>query len=57
MKAVVTAIPDVLVIEPQVFSDQRGFFYESFNQKKFSALIGRQVDFVQDNHSYSMRSW
>jgi dTDP-4-dehydrorhamnose 3,5-epimerase len=56
MKAVVTAIPDVLVIEPQVFSDQRGFFYESFNQKKFSALIGRQVDFVQDNHSYSMRN-
>ncbi len=48
-----TAISDVLLIEPQVFGDDRGFFFESFNHAKFEAAIGRQVQFVQDNHSKS----
>lgn len=50
-----TAIADVLVIEPRVFGDDRGFFFESFNRKAFEAAIGRAVDFVQDNHSLSAR--
>ncbi len=53
MQAVQTSIPDVLIIEPKVFGDARGFFYESYNQKKFEQLVGRSVDFVQDNHSRS----
>lgn len=53
MKAVPTAIPDVLIFEPEVFGDARGFFYESFNQTQFDAAVGRRVDFVQDNHSKS----
>lgn len=53
MKITPTAIPDVLVIEPKVFGDARGFFYESFNQKAFDDAIGNQVEFVQDNHSRS----
>lgn len=56
MKATPTSIPDVLVIEPDVFGDERGFFFESFNQKKFEQAISRQVDFVQDNHSRSVKS-
>lgn len=55
MKATPTAIPDVILIEPDVFGDERGFFFESFNQQKFEAAIGRKVDFVQDNHSKSVR--
>jgi dTDP-4-dehydrorhamnose 3,5-epimerase len=55
MKAIATAIPDVLVIEPAVFGDARGFFYESWNRRAFSTLVGRDVDFVQDNHSASAR--
>ena len=55
MKAIATAIPDVVVIEPAVFGDARGFFFESWNRKAFSALVGREVDFVQDNHSASER--
>ena len=55
MKAVPTSIPDVLVIEPAVFGDARGFFYESWNRRRFSELVGRDVDFVQDNHSKSAR--
>jgi dTDP-4-dehydrorhamnose 3,5-epimerase len=51
-----TAIPEVLVIEPKVFGDERGFFFESFNQAKFEAAIGRQVSFVQDNHSKSAKN-
>ncbi|MGF6179708.1 dTDP-4-dehydrorhamnose 3,5-epimerase [Massilia sp. UYP32] len=47
------AIPDVLRIEPRVFGDERGFFYESFHQGRFEEAIGRQVTFVQDNHSKS----
>lgn len=47
------AIPDVLRIEPRVFGDERGFFYESFHQARFEDAVGRQVNFVQDNHSKS----
>ncbi|MFV3307168.1 dTDP-4-dehydrorhamnose 3,5-epimerase [Pseudomonas sp. NY15181] len=55
MKVTPLAIPDVLVIEPQVFGDSRGFFLESYNQQKFEQAIARKVDFVQDNHSRSSR--
>lgn len=55
MKAIQTSIPDLLIIEPTVFGDERGFFYESFNRKKFAELTGRDVDFVQDNHSLSVK--
>lgn len=50
-----TAIPDVLIIEPKVFEDDRGFFFESFNKNDFSAAVGQQVTFVQDNHSLSKK--
>ena len=56
MKVTPTNIPEVLVIEPKVFGDERGFFFESFNQAKFDAAIGRQVHFVQDNHSKSAKN-
>ena len=49
------SIPDLLLIEPEVFSDERGFFFESFNQKDFEVAIGRKVSFVQDNHSKSSK--
>ena len=55
MKITPTAIPDVLVIEPKVFGDARGFFYESFNQKAFNEATGLDVNFVQDNHSRSTK--
>ncbi len=55
MQAIPTAIPDVVIIEPKVFGDDRGFFYESFNRRKFAALTGHDVDFVQDNHSRSAK--
>lgn len=55
MHCVPTAIPDLLIIEPTVFGDARGFFFESFNQKSFVALTGVDVNFVQDNHSRSAR--
>jgi dTDP-4-dehydrorhamnose 3,5-epimerase len=55
LKAIRTAIPDVLVIEPAVFGDARGFFFESWNQRAFDAAAGREVRFVQDNHSASAR--
>ncbi|MFZ3182675.1 MAG: dTDP-4-dehydrorhamnose 3,5-epimerase [Pseudomonas sp.] len=48
-------IPDVVLLEPKVFGDERGFFYESFNQQSFEAAIGRRVNFVQDNHSCSAK--
>ena len=51
-----TSIPDVLVIEPKVFGDDRGWFFESFNEKDFSAAVGKLVSFVQDNHSSSKRA-
>ncbi len=50
-----TAIPDVLIIEPKVFSDDRGWFLESFNEKDFSAAVGHSVTFIQDNHSSSKK--
>lgn len=53
MKITPTSLPEVLVIEPQVFGDSRGFFYESFNARKFAELTGVQAEFVQDNHSKS----
>lgn len=53
MKVTATVIPDVLVLEPKVFGDSRGFFLESFNAKAFHEAVGRQVEFVQDNHSRS----
>ena len=56
MKLIHTAIPDVLIIEPKVFGDQRGYFYESFNRRQFASLIGRDLDFVQDNHSRSKKN-
>jgi dTDP-4-dehydrorhamnose 3,5-epimerase len=55
MKATPLAIPAVLLLEPQVFGDARGFFFESFNQARFEAATGRSVQFVQDNHSCSAR--
>ncbi|SEA73594.1 dTDP-4-dehydrorhamnose 3,5-epimerase [Variovorax sp. YR216] len=55
MKVTPTAIPDVLILEPKVFGDARGFFFESFNQKVFDEAVGRHVEFVQDNHSRSAR--
>jgi dTDP-4-dehydrorhamnose 3,5-epimerase len=55
MKITALAIADVLLIEPQIFGDERGFFFESFNQAQFDAAVGRKVTFVQDNHSRSMR--
>ena len=55
MNAFRLAIPDVVLIEPQVFFDERGFFFESFNCEQFEKAIGREVRFVQDNHSGSVR--
>ena len=55
MKITPTAIADVLVIEPKVFGDARGFFYESFNQKAFNQATGLNLNFVQDNHSRSAK--
>ncbi len=56
MNVIPTAIPNVLIIEPKVFGDERGFFFESFNHRQFAELIGRNVDFVQDNHSRSAKN-
>lgn len=53
MKATPTAIPDVIILEPKVFGDSRGFFFESFNQQVFNQVIGQKIQFVQDNHSRS----
>lgn len=55
MNIIDTKIPDVKIIEPKVFGDDRGFFLESFNQSIFDKAIGRHVDFVQDNHSMSKK--
>lgn len=56
MIVIKTAIPDVLILEPKVFGDERGFFFESYNQQTFEELIGRKVTFVQDNHSKSKKN-
>jgi len=55
MNVIDTAIPEVLVLEPKVFGDARGFFYESFNRQVFTNATGLNPDFVQDNHSRSLR--
>ena len=56
MKVTPTSLPDVLLIEPQVFGDERGFFFESFNERAFAEKTGIQARFVQDNHSRSARN-
>lgn len=56
MRVINTHIPDLLIIEPTVFNDERGFFYESFNAREFAALSGIDVEFVQDNHTRSKKS-
>lgn len=53
MNVIETEIPEVLIFEPKVFGDDRGFFFESFTQKKFEEAVGREIVFVQDNHSKS----
>ncbi|EBA8875213.1 dTDP-4-dehydrorhamnose 3,5-epimerase, partial [Salmonella enterica] len=55
MNVIKTEIPGVLIFEPKVFSDERGFFMESFNQKVFEEAVGRKIEFVQDNHSKSTK--
>ncbi|MBN8283066.1 dTDP-4-dehydrorhamnose 3,5-epimerase [Zoogloea sp.] len=55
MKVIETAIPDLLILEPKVFGDARGFFMESFNARSFHEATGLNVDFVQDNHSRSAK--
>ena len=56
MKLISTHIHDLLILEPKVFGDERGFFFESFNQRQFKELTGLDVDFVQDNHSRSAKN-
>ncbi|HOV18580.1 dTDP-4-dehydrorhamnose 3,5-epimerase [Ottowia sp.] len=55
MQAIATALPGVLILEPKVFGDTRGFFTESYNRRSFAAATGLDVDFVQDNHSRSAK--
>jgi len=55
MQAIQTEIPDVFIIEPKVFGDERGFFFESFNARRFAELTGANPEFVQDNHSRSVK--
>lgn len=55
MNIIPTALPDVLIIEPKVFGDARGFFFESYNEQAFAQATGLRVNFVQDNHSRSAR--
>jgi dTDP-4-dehydrorhamnose 3,5-epimerase len=55
MNIIDTIIPDVKIIEPKVFGDERGFFFESYNQQQFEAAVGYSVNFVQDNHSKSSK--
>lgn len=56
MKATPTDIPDVVILEPQVFGDKRGFFFESYNARRFAGLTGVSAQFVQDNHSRSVKN-
>ncbi len=56
MKAMPLALPEVVLLEPKVFGDRRGSFFESYNHAQFEEAIGRQVEFVQDNHSRSARN-
>lgn len=56
MNVISTRIPDVLVFEPKIFGDERGFFYESFNARAFEEATGKEAHFVQDNHSKSIKN-
>ena len=56
MNIINTKIPDVLIFEPKVFGDDRGFFMESFNQRIFNEAVGKEVNFIQDNHSKSSKN-
>lgn len=56
MKAIPTAIKDLLIIEPKVFGDDRGFFFESYNKRQFAEATDLEIDFVQDNHSRSVKN-
>lgn len=56
MKVTATSVPEVLIMEPKIFGDERGFFFESFNQREFEELVGAPINFVQDNHSKSARN-
>ncbi len=56
MNIIKTKIPDLLIIEPKVFGDERGFFFESYNKQKFHQLTGLELDFIQDNHSKSAKN-
>ncbi|MES2942523.1 MAG: dTDP-4-dehydrorhamnose 3,5-epimerase [Pseudomonadota bacterium] len=56
MHATSLAIPDVILLEPKIYGDERGFFYESFNQAQMESALGKKVTFVQDNHSRSARN-
>lgn len=55
MKIIDTSLPDVKLFEPTVFGDERGFFLESFHEKRFADVLGGHYDFVQDNHSFSSK--
>ncbi len=55
MKFIVTSIPEVFIIEPSVFGDERGYFMEKFQQEKFNAAVGKEITFVQDNESLSQK--
>jgi dTDP-4-dehydrorhamnose 3,5-epimerase len=55
MKVIATDLPEVLILEPRVFGDDRGFFMESYNRRAFNEAVGHEVDFVQDNHSRSSK--
>ena len=55
MNIIETAIPEVLIFEPKVYGDERGFFFESFNSKSFNEAVGKKIEFVQDNHSQSQK--
>ena len=55
MQVVTTALPDILILEPKVFGDERGFFFESFNARRFAEATGLHREFVQDNHSRSAK--
>ena len=55
MKVTPTALPEVLIVEPRVFGDARGLFFESWNEQAFNTAVGAEVRFVQDNHSRSAR--
>lgn len=56
MNFIKTSIPEVIIVEPKVFGDDRGFFFESFSQARFDEVVGRSVKFVQDNHSKSSKN-